>query len=65
MTASRWTDRSGLAGRAGAARGLLTVAPAADVVVPFAAADQAAQAELTAAALSGAGVGAGDRVSWL
>ena len=62
MTASRWTDRSSLAGQAGAARGLLTVTPAADIVVPLADADRAAQAELTAAALSGAGVGAGDRV---
>ena len=62
MTASRWTDRSGVAGRAAAARGLLTVAPAADVVIPLAAADRAAQAKLTSAALSGAGVGTGDRV---
>jgi hypothetical protein len=62
VTASRWTDRSGVAGRPGAASGLLNVASAADVVVPFTAADRATQAELTAAALSGAGVGARDRV---
>lgn len=62
MTGTRWTDRSALAARPGHARGLLTVAPSADLVVPFTAADRAAQAELTAAALSGAGVGSGDRV---
>lgn len=62
MSGSRWTDRSGLAGRAWAASGLLNVAPAAEIVVPFAAADRAAQAELTAAALRGAGVAADDRV---
>ena len=62
MTASRWTDRSSFAVRAGDARGLLTVTPASDIVVPFADADRAAQAELTATALSGVGVGTRDRV---
>jgi phenylacetate-CoA ligase len=62
VNAVRWIDRSGLSGRAGAASGLLNVAPAADVVFPFTAPDRTAQAELTAAALSGAGVGARDRV---
>jgi hypothetical protein len=62
VNGSRWADRSGLAGRPGAASGLLNVAPTADVVIPFTAADRAAQAELTAAALSRAGLGERDRV---
>jgi hypothetical protein len=62
VTAGRWADRSSLASRPGTARGLLTIAPAADLVVPFAAEDRTAQAALTSAALSSAGVGADDRV---